>query len=154
MRCAFVVLVCLPLVSIACARPDRDWPAHGGDPGHTQYSSLDQITPSNVQQLRVAWTYRTGDARAERSEIQCNPIVVHGVMYATSPQLKAFALDAGTGKRRWVFDPFKGSGAASSLGVNRGLVFWENGDDQRIFFAAGEHVYAIDAKTGNLITRA
>ncbi len=151
MRCAFVVLVCLPLVSIACARPDRDWPAHGGDPGHTQYSSLDQITPSNVQQLRVAWTYRTGDVRAERSEIQCNPIIVHGVLYATSPQLKAFALDAATGKPRWVFDPFKGAGASSSLGVNRGLVFWESGEDQRIFFAAGERLYAIDAKTGTTI---
>jgi quinoprotein glucose dehydrogenase len=145
-------LLLTPLVSTACGRlPDRDWPAHGGDSGHTQYSSLDQITPANVQQLRVAWTYRTGDARAERSEIQCNPIVVHGVLYATSPQLKAFALDAATGKPHWVFDPFMGVGASSSLGVNRGLVFWESGDDQRIFFAAGERLYAIDAKSGKTI---
>ncbi len=52
----------------------------------------------NVSRLQVAWTYRSGDARAEgRSQIQCNPIVVRGVLYGTSPQLKVFALDAATG---------------------------------------------------------
>ena len=56
------------------------------------------------------------------------------------------------GQRRWVFDPFKGGGASSSLGVNRGLVFWESGDDQRIFFAAGQRLYAIDAKTGTPVS--
>jgi quinoprotein glucose dehydrogenase len=150
-RVPLVASLLVPIVSLACGLPDRDWPAHGGDSGHTQYSSLDQITTANVPQLRVAWTYRTGDARAERSEIQCTPIIVHGVLYATSPQLKAFALDAATGQRRWVFDPFKGAGASSSLGVNRGLVFWENGADQRIFFAAGQRLYAIDAKRGTTI---
>ena len=49
----------------ACGRggvEDRDWPAHGGDPGHPQYSPLEQITPQNMNQLQVAWTYRTGES--------------------------------------------------------------------------------------------
>ena len=97
-RSAAAALVLPALIATACQRalPDHDWAAHGADPGHTQSSPLDQITTANVQRLQVAWTYHTGDARAERSEIQCNPIVVHGVLYATSPQLKVFALDAGT----------------------------------------------------------
>ncbi len=138
------------LIATGCQRalPDHDWAAHGADPGHTQSSPLDQITTANVQRLQVAWTYRTGDARAERSEIQCNPIVVHGVLYATSPQLKVFALDAGTGQKRWVFDPFRTGSAANALGVNRGVVFWENGADQRVFMAAGQRLYALDARTG------
>ena len=89
------------LVAANCARPpaDQDWPAHGGDAGHTQSSAVAQITTANVSRLQVAWTYRSGDARPDgRSQIQCNPIVVHGVLYATSPQLKVFALDAATGR--------------------------------------------------------
>ena len=74
-----------------------DWAAHGADASHTQFSPLAQITPQNVASLHVAWTYHTGDARPGRSQIQCNPIVVRGVLYATSPQLKVFALDAATG---------------------------------------------------------
>ena len=127
-----------------------DWPSHGGDAGHRQYSALDQITPSNVASLAVQWTYHTGDARPNgRSQIQCNPIIVHGVLYATSPQLKTFALEAATGKELWVFDPFKSSKVdTSSLGVNRGVVYWEDGSERRILVAAGRRLYSLDAATG------
>jgi quinoprotein glucose dehydrogenase len=127
-----------------------DWPMHGGDSGHRQYSALDQITPSNVSNLAVQWTYHTGDARPNgRSQIQCNPIVVHGVLYATSPQLKTFALEAATGKELWVFDPFKKSKEdTSTLGVNRGVVYWEDGSEKRIFVAAGKRLYSLNAATG------
>jgi quinoprotein glucose dehydrogenase len=134
-----------------CTRPpaDRDWPAHGGDAGHTQSSPVAQITTDNVSQLQVAWTYRTGDARADgRSQIQCNPIVVRGTLYATSPQLKVFALDAASGVARWTFDPFAAGADPNALGVNRGVVYWESGDDQRILVAAGQRLYALDARTG------
>lgn len=152
---ARIFVACAPVAVLlllsACTRklPDRDWAAHGGDPGHTQFSPLDEITPANVSQLQVAWSYRTGDARPDgRSQIQCNPIIVKGVLYATSPQLKVFALDAATGQQKWSFDPFKSGSADHSLGVNRGVVYWESGDDQRILVGAGQRIYALDAKTG------
>ena len=130
-------------------RLETDWPAHGGDAGHTQSSAAAQITTANVSRLQVAWTFRSGDARPDgRSQIQCNPIVVHGVLYATTPQLKVFALDAATGRQRWIFNPFGDGTDQSSLGVNRGVVFWESGDDQRILVAAGQRLYALDARTG------
>jgi quinoprotein glucose dehydrogenase len=141
------------LALTGCSRrpADHDWPSHGGDAGHTQFSPLDQITPENVSRLQVAWTYRSGDARAEgRSQIQCNAIVVHGVLYATSPQLKVFALDAATGAVRWSFDAFArdGGAKANALGVNRGVVYWEAGDDRRVLVALGERLYALDAASG------
>ena len=144
------LITLLPPLTACCGGvADRDWPAHGGDPGHTQYSPLDQITPQNVNQLQVAWTYRTGDARADgRSQIQCNPIVVDGVLYGTSPQLKVFAVNAATGEERWVFNPFDSDSEEHSLGVNRGLVYWESGEDRRILVAAGQRLYALDAGTG------
>jgi quinoprotein glucose dehydrogenase len=144
------LLATVSILCGACSRsvPDTDWTSHGGDPGHTQYSALDQIDTGNVQKLQVAWTYHAGGARENRSQIQCNPIVVHGVLYATSPQLKVFALDAATGRQRWIFDPFVKGATSGGLGVNRGVVYWEGGSDQRILVTAGERLYALDAKTG------
>lgn len=69
---------------------DRDWPVYLGDAGGTHYSALAQIDRGNVVRLAPAWTYRTGDATAN-SQIQCNPLVVDGVLYGTSPQLALFA---------------------------------------------------------------
>jgi quinoprotein glucose dehydrogenase len=125
---------------------------HGGDPGHRQFSALDQITPRNVTRLHMAWTYHTSDARPDnRSQIQCNPIVVRGVLYATSAQLKVFALDAATGRERWTFKPDTGGAREQSLGVNRGVTYWEDGDDRRILVAAGQRLYALNADTGRPI---
>src|SRR4051812_25193076 len=102
---SFVILWACVWAGCSRAPADVDWTAHGGDSGHTQSSPLDQITPANVSSLKVAWTYHGGDARPGRSQIQCNPIVVHGVLYATTPGLKVFALDAATGSQKWIFDP-------------------------------------------------
>ena len=113
--------------------PDHDWRAHGADSGHTQYSSLDQIDAGNVSQLKVAWTYHAGDMREGRSQIQCNPLVVHGVLYATSPQLKVFALDAATGARKWVFDPFTvGRRQSARSASTAGSCSGRRATDQRI----------------------
>src|ERR671920_623498 len=144
------VLGCVMLTAAACRSSERapssvDWPTHGGDPGHRQFSTLDQINTGNVGGLKVAWTYQTGDAQPDnRSQIQCNPIVVHGVLYGTSAGLKTFALDAATGRQLWVFNPFAAGASTHSLGVNRGVVFWESGDDRRILVATGQRLYALD----------
>ena len=59
-----------------------DWRAHGADAAHTQHSPAALITSANVSRLRVAWTYKTGDGRADnRSQIQCNPIVVLSLIH-------------------------------------------------------------------------
>ena len=147
-RC-LLSLWCAILLAGCRNAPNPDWPAHGGDSGHTQSSALAQITTENVARLQVAWTYRSGDARPDgRSQIQCNPIVVKGVLYATTPQLKVFALDAATGRQHWIFNAFGDGTVQSSLGVNRGVVYWEGGDDRRILVALGQRLYALDARTG------
>lgn len=131
---------------------DRDWPVYLGDAASTHYSTLRQIDTRNVHRLEPAWTYRSGDARSDnRSQIQCNPLIVGGVLYGTSPQLKLFALDADTGHQRWRFDPFAGNAEAASLGVNRGVVYWARGDDRRILYTAGHQLLAVNADTGRLV---
>ncbi|MEM8969179.1 MAG: PQQ-binding-like beta-propeller repeat protein, partial [Bacteroidota bacterium] len=126
---------------------ESGWKVYRGTKESNQYSSLDQINTQNVNQLEIAWTYQTGDA-TERSAIQCNPIIVDGTLYATSPQLKVIALNAATGEEQWVFDPAE---QWKSTGVNRGVTYWEQGEDKRIITSAGPHLYALNAENGKLI---
>ena len=86
--------------------PDVEWPVNGG-PGNIRYTELSQIDPGNVSRLEVAWSYDAHDAFKD-SEMQSNPIVVDGLLYATTPKLRVIALDARTGKEVWSFDPSLG----------------------------------------------
>jgi len=131
---------------------ERDWPVYLGDKASSHFSQLKQLTPKNVHQLEVAWTYHSGDARQDNlSQIQCNPLVIAGVLYGTTPKLKLVALDATNGHEIWRFDPFGDSNNLSTLGVNRGVVFWAEGSDRRILFSADHFLYAINAQTGQPI---
>jgi glucose dehydrogenase len=90
----------------------REWQSYNGDYGGAHYSELDQINKSNVKRLQLAWTWKTGDVG---STIECNPIIVDGVMFVTTGQLHAAALDAATGKLLWRFDPWEGAPGCASL---------------------------------------
>lgn len=128
-----------------------DWSHYGGPTDGSRYSSLSQITKDNVSQLEVAWTYHTEDA-TERSQIQCQPIVVNGLLYGSTPRLNVFALDAATGIEVWRFDPFQILGGENSwAGTNRGVIYWEDGEDKRILFGAGNWLMAVNALTGEPI---
>jgi quinoprotein glucose dehydrogenase len=127
----------------------RDWPSYGGGPENTHYSSLAQINRDNVSRLQVAWSFDTGDSYPE-SEMECNPIIVGGTLYATSPKNNLVALDAATGKLLWRFDPNAGRKVVGKL-RNRGVAYWADEKDQRVFFAARQYLYALDAKTGRVI---
>jgi quinoprotein glucose dehydrogenase len=131
----------------------RDWRVTGGDPGNTRYSPLAQIDRSNVKWLRVAWIYHTGDARADnRSQIQATPVVVDGILYSTTPGLDVVALRAATGEEIWRFDPYGARGVQRrDPEVNRGVVYWQDRNDRRILFTQGDHLFALDARTGRPI---
>src|SRR6266404_1327916 len=124
----------------------RDWKAFGGGLDNIHYSALRQINRDNVQKLTVAWTYDSGDA-FPASEMECNPIIAHGVLYATTPKLRLIALDAATGKLRWSFNPNESENLFGKL-RNRGVNYREQGNDRRVFYAAHQYLYAVDAMTG------
>ncbi|MEI7586361.1 PQQ-binding-like beta-propeller repeat protein [Runella sp.] len=121
------------------------WSEFLGGPERTHYSSLTQITPQNVQNLQMAWEYHSGDTTGQ---IQCNPIIVDGIVYGTTASVQVFALDAATGKEIWKYQDSKDPQWFNS---NRGVSYWEDGNDKRIFFSAGQWLFALNAKTGKLI---
>lgn len=131
----------------------RGWPAYGGGGDNIHYSSLRQIDTKNVGQLAVAWSFDTGDAFGDgggASEMECNPIVVDGVMYVVSPTLRLFALDAATGKQLWVFDPNPDHKVISKQRL-RGVSYWTDGREARIFMTSRSFLLAVDARTGKAI---
>lgn len=137
-------------VAAAAAAAEGDWPVYLGDKASSHYSKLAEINTTNAHRLTPAWTFHAGGADpANRSQIQCNPLIVDGILYGTTPDLQLVALDAASGKLKWRFDP-----AAAGLGrsgVNRGLVWWSDGDDRRILYGNDHFLHAIDARTGKRI---
>jgi quinoprotein glucose dehydrogenase len=140
------LLVTLALPVSALHAQTADWPVYGGDPANTHYSKLSQISPANVRQLTQAWRYDTHD-EFPGSEMQSNPIVIDGILYATTPRLRLIALDAATGKLLWSFDPTLGKPSTQRF-RHRGVVV--TGD--RVLFTHRNWLWAIDKKTGVPIT--
>jgi quinoprotein glucose dehydrogenase len=124
----------------------REWKIVGGGSENLHYSALKQINRDNVGGLELAWRYDTGDA-FDGSEMECQPIIVEGVLYATTPKLRVIALDAASGKLRWSFNPNEGK---QSFGKrrNRGLTYWADGQDRRILVVSANWLYALSASTG------
>lgn len=124
----------------------RDWSVYGGNPESIRYSTLTQINSGNVHDLKLAWTFDSGDAYPG-SEMQCNPLVINGTLYATTPKVNVVALDAATGKLLWRFDPHQGRKVLAKM-RNRGVTYWSDGNAERIFVAVRQYLYSLDAKTG------
>lgn len=122
----------------------NDWPEYLGGPDRNHYSALTQIDSTNVKDLEVAWEYHSGDS----GQVQCNPIIVNNILYGITATVQPFALDAGTGKELW---RVRDTATTTWYGTNRGLTYWEDGDDKRILYAKESWLYAVDALTGNPI---
>ncbi|HUQ66846.1 MAG TPA: PQQ-binding-like beta-propeller repeat protein [Flavitalea sp.] len=121
-----------------------EWKEYLGGPERNHYSPLDQITKNNVSKLKIAWEYHTKDS----GQIQCNPIIVNGILYAMTATTRPFALDAATGRELWKVD----KDTIDSYSTSRGVTYWESSGDKRILFTKGAWLYALDAMTGKPVT--
>ena len=147
------------LVSVcAVGEESTDWSAHGGDGRNSKYAPLDQINADNFGDLEVAWTWESiemevakENPRVRPAQFKATPLVVDGVMYLPTSICQIVALDPGTGKLLWSFDPKSyEAGRPANLGFqHRGLSYWSDGDDARLLIATHDRkLWAIDAKTG------
>ena len=138
-----------------------DWPAYGRDPGGSRYSPLTQINRQNVTNLRVAWTYRTGEATAKgraagKAAFEATPILVDGTLYLSTPFSRVIALDPRTGSQRWLYDPKVDTSLNYSEVTSRGVSTWLDskaragqGCRRRIYIATLDaRLIALDSATG------
>lgn len=156
----YAIVSGLLMLSGACTSkkiPYTTWEVYGGNKEANHYSALNQIDTTNVNNLSIAWVYHTGDADST-TQIQVNPIIIGNMLYGVSPKLKLFALDAATGKMRWVFDPAAGiqtrKGAGYfQLNVCRGVTYYSNGRNEKfVFYSAGSRLYCVDATNGHPVS--
>ncbi len=151
-RNAFCLEILLTIAGVfsgsECLAQNVDWPAYNGGKDGDHYSKLTQITRENVNQLKVAWTFDTG----ETGGIQTNPLIVGGTLYAFTPGLEVIALDAANGHLRWKFNPGTGNtGDSHGLGFtqpSRGLAWWTDGKEKRLFAGVVNFLYCLDPDTG------
>ncbi|MBV8684395.1 MAG: pyrroloquinoline quinone-dependent dehydrogenase [Caulobacteraceae bacterium] len=160
---ALALTACGPRRPAAIAsQPEREWPFYGGDQGGQRYSAASQITPANVRSLRVAWTFSTGDLASKPEALKFaafedTPIMVGGRLFISSPFNEVFALDPGTGRELWRFDPKIDTTIKYGEGfTSRGLAYWRAPGAaagsvcaERIFMVTNDRrLIALDAATG------
>lgn len=132
----------------AHAQSGASWSAYNGNLDGDHYSRLAQIDRANVQQLKVAWTFDTG----EKGGIQTNPLIVGDTLYAFTPSLQVIALDAATGTLKWKFDPASGNtGGLGFAQPSRGLSWWTDGKETRLFAGVTNFLFCLDPQTGQPI---
>ncbi len=117
-----------------------EWTRSHGNAHSTRYSALRQINRRNVGRLQIAWVYHSGDGKGN---IQSNPIIADGVMYAPTVGQYMVALNAETGKEIWRFKP-------GGRPAHRGLIYWKgNGKvGPRVYFTSGDYLFALDPQSG------
>jgi quinoprotein glucose dehydrogenase len=173
-RRAALMVIGASLALAACSRqtgiehppgPATEWTEFGGSPGGGHYSTANEITPANVHALRLAWVHRSGDFRGppktgvgmvngppQQSDFEVTPIVSGDTLYYCSNYNRVFALDATSGKERWVYDPHVDM-TKENMAVCRGVSLWKGGGQgacaARIFTGTLDgRLIALDAATG------
>ena len=134
-----------------------EWRYHSGDAGSTKYSALSQIDKTNVTRLRIAWKRPGIDASIPKPanyahNLRSTPIMVEGVLYASNALGLIEAFDPGTGRTVWVEQAAADEGKTGPIAAaTRGLGYWAQGSDKRIFAVRGENLIALDAATGKRV---
>ncbi len=132
------------------------WLTYGGNLANQRYAPFDQINASNFNRLRLVWRFKTATLGGEPEyKFESTPLMARGVVYSTAGTHRSvLALDAATGKLRWVHREEEGArGEAAPRQLSgRGLSYWSHGQQERILYVTpGYRLIALDANTGRRI---
>ena len=139
---AATAMMAATMCGVCAAQNATGWAVYNGGLDGDHYSQLKQINRANVKQLTMAWSFDTG----EKGGIQDNPLVIGRTLYAYTPTQKVLALDAATGKLKWKFDSRVGGSQPA-----RGMTYWTDGKQGRIFAGIMNFLYCLDAETGKAV---
>jgi quinoprotein glucose dehydrogenase len=149
------------LPDAAAALSRGEWPTYAGTYAAARYSPLAQIDRTNAKDLHVVWRWKSPDNAIKEGNSQIGPtranestpLMIGGTLYTSTSLSQVAAIEAATGKTKWVFDPKvyeNGLGIPANDGwLHRGVAYWRSGDDERIvILTAFARMIALDAKTG------
>ena len=137
-----------------------EWPYVGADQAHSKFSTAAQVTLDNVDQLEIAWEWEPGELPLQEygtrpGSFEATPLMIDNILYITTMYTRVVALDAGTGEEIWAFDPraYEGGARGAPPGgfKHRGAAVHGRGDDMRVFLNSRDRLYAVDAKSGELV---
>jgi quinohemoprotein ethanol dehydrogenase len=150
-KCAIALLCCAFLIEPLFAQ-EVDWRYYGQDLYNSRFQNIDQINPTNVSQLKPAWTFHTGVLGDPNMSMEMTPLVINGVMYITTGDDDVFALNPTTGVQIWHYKPTD-MPKISTLPVccnndNRGVAY---GDGMVFDARLDGKLVALNAKTGTAV---
>lgn len=165
MRLPFILFLIVITVNITSAQSpasaDKEWHSYGNDAGGKRYSPLKQINDGNVKKMKQAWTFHTGELQTykgthviEKAAFEATPVMIDGTLYFSTPTCRVLAVDAGTGKEKWMYDPKINLKADYSEITSRGVSVWtsaeKNGQKEtRVFIATIDgRLIALQAQNG------
>lgn len=143
------------LIAVCLAAAEKgDWPAYGHDPGGQRFSPLTAINRENVSSLKVAWTFRTGNAYqpkdSKATAFETTPLYVDGTLFVGTPLGSVFALDPANGKPRWVYDSHINKDGGYGDYSHRGVSTWVSPSGKRYIYLAtiDARLISLDARNG------
>jgi quinoprotein glucose dehydrogenase len=151
-----IALFLLLLLSAALSADAQNWTHYGADAQSTKFAPLEQINAENFDKLRVVWHWRPLDSEilknnsnAFTNRYRSTPVVVDGVLYASSPLNIVTALDAASGEVLWNYDPGSWQVEGWYPSMHRGVAYWNESTKKRVVFGTGSaYLYSLDAETG------
>jgi|SRR5579875_2167056 len=157
MKIAAILIAATAAACLAWAAESGDWLAYGRDPGGQRFSPLTQINRANVKSLKIAWSFRTGDAYAPKNgsrptQFEATPLYIDGMLYLSTPLGRVLALNPTTGRERWSYDPHLNRDMGYGDYASRGVSTWKSPTGQRRLYHAtiDARLIALDAATGQL----
>lgn len=144
--------------SLPATQADSDWETYGRDHSMTRFSPLAQINAQNVKDLKVAWTFRTGDLPSEKWGAENTPIKVGNGLYVCTARNNLIRVDPTTGKKVWEFDSHLKDANIPYTASCRGVVYYTSkivpegqACHARIIEATLDmRLIAVDSETGKL----
>lgn len=144
--------------------PAGEWHQYGRTPFGQRYSPLDQINTENVNTLKVAWQYQTGDVKLPddvgETTYQVTPLKIGDTLYMCTPHNWAIAVDAATGKEKWKYDSNSGMNPDRQHQTCRGVTYYADPAATagttcatRVYLPTSDaRLIALDAETGDVCT--
>ena len=161
-----ILLLAILIATLPARAAQSEWSAYGGDGRGQRHAPIAQITPKNVGQLELAWSFRTGElgqgfgSAHEALTFEATPLLIGDTLYFNTATGIVFALDAARGSERWRFDAKVDRGRDYSEMAARGVSYWRDAHAaqdaacaQRILFASIDaRLFALDARSGKPCT--
>ena len=161
-----IIFTILLLTATAATAAPFEWSAYGGNSLGQRHAPLSQITPQNVGNLELAWSFQTGElgqgfvSASDALTFEVTPLLIGDTLFLDTATGKVIALDAATGAQRWRFDAQVDPGRYYSEMTSRGVSYWRDANApaggvcaERIVFASIDaRLFALDAHTGKRCT--